>query len=141
MPNMVIPNEGKLLWLQWMVKTEDADFGDTAVVLYSNDYTPIAASVYASFTHATFTGSSPVAIERGYYVDPSLTGDVAYIGLDDPPSWTCSGAGPQTCYGWLLYDVTTSTALAAQRFAAPRVMDVGATESLDPFKIGLQTLH
>lgn len=139
MANMVIPNAGKLLWLEWMVSKESASFGALGLSLYTNNYTPVATSIISNFTAATFTGGAPKTIPRSDWDAPGLVGDVAYIALPSAPSWICTAGGPQTCYGWFLYDLTTSTALAAQRFTAPRVMDVGAEEKLDPFRIGLKT--
>lgn len=141
MANMVIPDAGKLLLAEWMLKTESASFGALGLALFTNNYTPVDGSIFSSFTPASFTGSSAITVARSDWDAPSLTGHVAYIGVTPPPSWTCTAGGPQTCYGWFLYDITTSTVIAAQRFATARVMDVGAVEALDPFQIGLQTFH
>lgn len=139
--NMVIPDEGKLLLAEWMLVTEASSFGDMEVVMYTNNYTPVDGSTSTDFTPATFTGGDPILITRAEWDAPTLVSHVAYVALPSPPTWTCTGAGPETCYGWVLYDVSTSTVIAAQRFDTARVMDTGAVEALDPFRIGLQTLH
>lgn len=141
MSNMVIPDVGKERLIEWMLSTEDASFGDLDVALYTNNYTPVDGSIFSSFTAASFTGSSPIAIHRSDWTGPTLTSHVAYMTLPTPPAWTCTAGGPQTCYGWFLYDPSDDTVIAAQKFAVARVMDTGSIESLNPFQIGLQTLH
>lgn len=138
--NMVIPNEGKLRLSQWMLREENASFGNMEVELYTNNYTPVDSSTFADFTPATFTGSDPIPVTRAEWGTPSIISNVAYTTLPTAPEWTCTGGGPQTCYGWVLYDVADNTVIAAQRFDSARVMDTGAVEALDPFRFGLKTL-
>lgn len=138
--NMVIPDEGKLRLSQWMLRTEDASFGDMFVALYVNNYTPVDSSSFSDFTVASFTGSDPISIERGDWDSPVIISHVAYTTLPVPPEWECTGGGPETCYGWVLYDPADDIVIAAQRFTTARVMDVGTTETLDPFRIGLKSL-
>ena len=138
---MVIPDVGKVRVSQWAWQTENASFGDLEVVLYTSNTTPGNASVYGDFTQATFTGSAPITIQRADWTGPTLIANVAYVTDPVPPQWDCTAGGPETCYGWILYDLADNTLIAAQRFDAPRVMNVGASEVLDPFRIAMQTLH
>jgi hypothetical protein len=138
--NMVIPDVGKELLITWMLQLESGSFGDMKIALFQNNITPDDASVFGDFTPAAFTGSTPVDIARADWSGPTLVSHVAYMTLPTAPQWVCTGAGPETCYGWYLYEVASNTVVAAQLFDAPRVMDVGATEKLDPFKIGFKTL-
>lgn len=137
--NMVIPDEGKLFLSQIAFRdVAGVDF-NYLVQLFTNDYTPVDGSTFSSFTLATFTGSDFIQFSRLDFNAPTLVSHVAYVVLPTPPSWTCTGAGPQTCYGWVMWEDGGETVIAAQRFDSPRTMDVGATETLDPFKIALKT--
>jgi hypothetical protein len=140
MADMVVPNEGKALWLDRMLRLVDAEGGDGwEVALYDNNYTPIDTSSFADFDLATFTGGDPIAIADGDWPASNVVANVALSTLATPPSWTCTGGGPDICYGWLLYGVTSGKVYAAQRFDSARTMDIGATETLDPYAIKLKT--
>ena len=138
MPNMVIPDAGQLLWLEWALISSDVTVEDLIVHLYSNDYTPAQDSVTESFTEATFTGYSEIHIYRDSWGSPETVADTAQATYSPTPSWTCTGGSPQTVYGWYLTGATSGTTVAAQVFATPRVMSPGATEELDPFTMTLQ---
>jgi len=137
---MVVPNEGKLKLLEWAFQSDAVTLPGLFVALYTNNYTPVPGSTFGDFTPATFTGSAPIPIARADWDAPAIVSDIGYIEQPDPPAWTCSGAGPETCYGWYCYTDDDDTVLLAQKFDTPRVMSVGSTEALDPFKIALKTL-
>jgi hypothetical protein len=138
---MVIPDEGKTLWLDRMMNLVDVDPTGLEVVLYSNNYTPVDLSVLADFVPASFTDSDPIPIPWSSWPVSIIVAHQAVTGIASPPTWTCTAGGPETVYGWVLYGATTEKAYAAQRFDNPRCMAPGARESLDPFLMRLQTLH
>jgi hypothetical protein len=109
--------------------------------LFSNNYTVVDATTLADFTQATFTGYSSVAVARADFSAPAITSNVAYANTSAPPTFTCTGGSAQLVYGWYLVGDSSGKVYAAQNFAAARNMATGATEQLDPFKFGLQTLH
>jgi hypothetical protein len=139
MANMVIPNEGKLLWLEWALTGDGSSLEDFVVRLYSNNYTPVDGSTLANFTEATFTGYTELDIMRSDFSTPVIVANVAEAQTSVPPEWTCTGGAAQDIYGWYLVGVDSGKVLAAQRFDAVRTMAAGATETLDPFKIKLKT--
>lgn len=139
--NMVIPNEGKLAFLNVMLPDDGTDQEDFYVRLYKNNYTPVNGSTGADFTEADFTGYSQVAIARSDFTDPYISSNVAFTDSAVIPVYTCTGGSAQTVYGWYMVGQTTGTVYAAQKFDAARSMASGAEEHLDPFSIGLQTLH
>lgn len=137
--NMVAPDEGKLELLDWLFRVDASDAFPLQLALFTNDYTPVDDSTLDSFTQAEFTGGDPIAIERDEFGPAAIVSHVAYITRSPAPSWTCTAGSSETCYGWVLYDNNTGHAILAQRFDVARVMSVGATETLDPFKIALKS--
>jgi hypothetical protein len=138
--NMVCPNAGKLKVSDWAFVNDGSSLPDWTLHLYQNDYTPDNASVLASFTESSFTGYLSVPILRSEMGAPTLESNIAYTERDTPPEFECTGGGSQTAYGWYLTSDDDDTVIFAQRFDTPRVMSTGATESIDPFRIGLKTL-
>lgn len=137
--NMVIPNEGKLLWAEWAFVSQDEVLEDWVVGLFQNDEEVVDASTAADFTLADFDGYEDFDIARGAMGPPALVGNVAVSTLAVPPEYECTGGAPQTVYGWIMWGATSGTLLAGQNFETPRLMSSGATESLDPFAIRLKT--
>lgn len=137
--NMVIPDEGKLLWLYWALVSDGSDFEDFVLDLFSNDYDPDDDSSVADFDVATFTGYAQVAIARSSFGAPALVGHVAYATRGAVPTFNCTGGTLQTVYGWFLRGADSDTVLAAARFNTPRDMIPGAMEAIDPAKVGLKT--
>lgn len=138
--NMVIPNEGKQLWLEWALPGDGTSFEDFEINLFSNDYTPVDGSTDSDFTAATFGGYAQVDAERADFGAPSISSNVAYSLLSFVPTFTQTSGSPQTVYGWWMRGATSGIVLAAQRFDTARVMAIGATETLDPFRIGLKSI-
>lgn len=136
---MVIPNEGKLLWLYWAIGTDGSDLEDFVVDMFSNNETVDDASTGADFTIATFTGYAQVAVARADFGSPSIVSNIANINDPTFPEFTCTGGSPQTCYGWLMRGATSGTIVAGANFDTPRVMAPGATEQLDPFTYKFKT--
>ncbi|MCE5292097.1 MAG: hypothetical protein LLG14_23040 [Nocardiaceae bacterium] len=137
--NMVIPNEGKTLALDRWLDPDGNPGEDWIVRLYSNNYTPVDSSTLASFTEATFTGYSAVLVEMNDWGAASITTNVAYSTSSVTPSYTCTGGGGQTVYGWYAEGATSGKVLAAQRFDTARSMTPGSVEELDPFRVAFKT--
>lgn len=136
---MVIPDEGKLKWLYWALCTAGGDLEDFTLRLFQNNITPDDDTVLADFTEATFGGYAAVAITRAAMGAPAISSHVAYSTKSVAPVFTCTSGSAQTVYGWYLESNTSHKCVATQRFDAARSMSPGATESIDPFKIGLKT--
>lgn len=139
--NMVIPNEGKILWLNAALKLEMAGpFESWVVDLFTNNVLVSDSSTAAGFTLATFTGYAQVSVLRSQFAYPTITSNVAYTQRSSAPSFTCTGGSAQTCYGWIMRGATSGTIWAGQNFDVARIMSSGVTETLNPFKFGLKTL-
>lgn len=138
--NMVIPNEGKELWLYWALVTDGSDLEDFVLDLFQNDYTPDDDSTDSSFTVATFGGYAQLDLLRSEFSTPSIVSDVAESERAPAPEWTQTSGSAQTVYGWYLRGADSGIVLAAQRFDSPRTMATGATQVIDPCKLKLKTL-
>lgn len=137
--NMVIPNEGKLYWLDRALNPDANPGEELRVILYTNNYTPVDGSAAGSFTAATFTGSDPWSLLPGDWPAAAIVANVAESTYPDTPTWTNTGATTELCYGWYAVTLLGGIVAAAQRFDSPRNMTPGSVETLDPFKIKLKT--
>lgn len=135
---MVIPDEGKKRWLERM--SDPATINDLIVGLYQNNYTPVDASSVLDFAPSTFTGYAEIVLAPADWNVPVIIGGVAYISTLINPTFTCTLGGPQNAYGWYLREDTTDIVMAAAKFNAARSMAAGASEVLNPFRLGLKTL-
>jgi hypothetical protein len=137
MAYMVIPNEGKILWLGWALITDGSDFEPFDVKLFQNQYTPTDTSTASDFTEATFPGYAQVQLTRGNFNDVTVANNVATSVNSIVPTYTCTGGQGQTVYGWYMIGDTSGKCLAAQVFDTPRNMTNGTSELLNPFQLSL----
>jgi len=136
---MVIPDEGKELWLYWCLGTDGSDLEDFVVDLFKNDYLPDDDSTAADFTVATFTGYAQQPIDRSDFGAVAIVAHVAEIYSTPFPTFTQTAGGVQLIYGWYMRGATSGVVLATQRFDVPRQMGTGSTIDVDPFKFKLKT--
>ena len=127
---MVIPDEGKILWLYWALCTDGSDLEDFILKTYKNNYTPVDGSTAGDFTESNFTGYSSVAIARSSLPDPTITSHVAITTRSAVPTFTCTAGAAQDMYGWYLVGAVSGDVVAAQRFDNPRNMAPGAQEQI-----------
>ena len=136
----MIPNEGKLLWLNWALPAGAGTYESFYAKLYSNNYTPQPTDSAANYTECNFTGYARYFVGRSTFNAPYLTGNVAASTSNTPPVFASTDPVGQTAYGWFLVGTSSGAVVAAQQFANPRSMTAGATETLSPFTIQLATL-
>ncbi len=109
---LVLPNVGETFLLNLM--TNNASTQNLTLRLYSNNYTPVEASTYASFTEATFTGYSAEALTAGSWTitaaDPSTA---AYPQVTFTSS---AGSQNQNIYGYYVTRATGPEVVFAELF-------------------------
>jgi len=137
--NMVIPNDGKKKFLDWIFRDDGSGGVDFIVRLYSNNLTPIDGTTTGDFVEATFPGYAEITYTHLDFGAAAIVANVAETVGTPAPAWTCSGGGGELIYGWYMVTSDDDTTLAAQKFDVPRNMTTGATEELDPFKFKLKT--
>lgn len=106
---IIVPYEGRSRKLtRWQ---EEA----MVVCLYKNDYTPVAGSVRASFTRATFTGYADVtaSFSAPATVDPY---EEMHTGI---LTFTLTGGAAQTIYGYFVVKNSDDYVEMAERFGTP----------------------
>jgi len=132
MANWVIPNEGKILWLQRGIFTTGVSAAENYLLKGFSSATTVGdASTLADFTISTFTGYSDVAIAHTDFPAPTITANVAISTAPDA-LFTCTGGGPQNLVGCLLVGATSGKIIAGVNFDAVRVMNAGSTETVTP---------
>lgn len=125
---MVIPNEGKLLWLQWALRSDGSDFEDFHLRLFTAGGPITDATTISDLTEATFPGYAAIAITRADWGAPAIVADVAVSSIVGSATFSCTAGAGETCNGWYLTSDLSDTVLAGADFDFPRLMNAGATE-------------
>lgn len=128
--DMVIPNVGLVLWLQWAFNNTVDPYEDFVIDLFQNNHTCAVTDTSGTYTAATFPGYSQVSIARSTFGSASGSGGIGTIISSVQPTWTCTGGTGQNCYGWFLRGATSGTLLACANFATARNMLPGTSETL-----------
>ncbi len=129
MANVVYPSNGLITVLQALANT------NMNIRIFTNNYTPVDASVKTSFTEATFAGYSanfPLTLTGANWVSLGVSGGVGTLAYPTI-TVTNSSAGTVTVYGWYILDSTNTYVIAAGLFdGAPVSILAGATYSWIP---------
>ncbi len=98
--------------------------------LFSNNYTPVAASVAGSFTSATFTGYAIKTLSAaGWNAATTVAGKgVAVYGT----AQTWASTSSETIYGYFIVGGSSGILYWAETFASPRPIASGDTISITP---------
>lgn len=127
--SVVIPDVGGLLLLKWATQATSSPENLT-LKLYTNNYSPVAASVAADFTEATFTGYAAKTLTRSSWTDPVQSGTTAKTTYPEL-TWSNSGSS-QTIYGYYVVGATSGTLIFAEALDAAYAMATGSSFNLTP---------
>jgi len=136
---MVIPNEGKIWFLNNALKLRPGAATDYRVSLFKNNETVTDDSTIGDFTPADFDGYADVTFDSTQWDDAleALNLGISVLSID--PTFDCTDSTPQTVYGWVMIDDGTGELICGQNFDTPRIMVNGARETLTPFRIECKT--
>lgn len=109
---LVLPNVGETFLLNLM--TNNASTQNLTLRLYSNNYTPIEASTYASFTEATFTGYSAAALTAGSWTITAA--DPSTAAYPQVTFTSTAGSQNQNIYGYYVTRATGPEVVFAELF-------------------------
>ena len=118
----VAPVDGRMITAKAMLMDNVAPL---RMILYSNNYTPVAGSVLASFTRASFSGYATqfMAINANQPSLPYPFNTVTFSYAAVPPATPIINQ----IYGWVIYDPTKSNVtIMCDKFSAPVTMQAGA---------------
>lgn len=120
------PDVGENLALEMIVnKTAPQNL---VLKLFQNNITPSDTDTAATYTEATFTGYSSIALAGGTW--GAASGGTITYGAQQ--TFTCSGASSQSIYGYYVIQTTSTVLLYSERdVAAPFVI----TNSGDNIKL------
>jgi hypothetical protein len=136
---MVILNAGKQLLLD-QAFGESSSPEDYVVDLYSNNHVPVDTDTAGAFTTAVFTGYAQVSVPRSSFGAATIVSNLAVLLSSVVPTFSCTGGGGQTVYGFYLRGASSGTAYLAQYFTGGRAITSGLSEVLYPFQIELGSL-
>jgi hypothetical protein len=109
---LVLPNVGETFLLNLM--TNNASTQNLTLRLYSNNYTPVEASTYASFTEATFTGYSAAALTAGSWTITAA--DPSTAAYPQVTFTSTAGSQNQNIYGYYVTRATGPEVVFAELF-------------------------
>lgn len=135
---VVSMNEGRKLMIRWMLKSNGADFENFHVRLFSNNFNPTVINLEQDFVQAIFPGYEPFAIQRGDFDNPFIFVNIAFINSMLIPTWEAGPGAGEMIFGWYMVEDGDNTALFAQKFDLPWLMQNGATLQLNPFSIAMR---
>lgn len=119
---LVVPDLGELELLDKLLKDALSTNEDFILKLYKTDHTPVAASLAAEFTEATFTNYSVRTLARATWNAASTISNKASSSYGSTPlSWTCGATG-NTIYGYYVIGATSNVCLWAEKFSTARVL-------------------
>lgn len=131
MPDGVVPNEGLSRGLVWTLVNPDTQLMAWELVLYVNDLTPGADTVFADLVEPSWPEYVRVPLTPADWGVPVLDGDqmVSTWGVNPVEFHNASGA-TETVYGLGYYDPAFGVLRYAQRFDAGDTRPVAAGESV-----------
>jgi len=112
---LLISNLGERILIDWMLRSVG---GSMTLKLYSNDFTPLLASVVGDFTESTFTGYSARTLARSGWGAPA-TNAQGKGELQFSPDLTWTAASSQTVQGYFVVDAS-NVMIFAEKFAQSR---------------------
>lgn len=126
---LVVANVGENLLMTWAVKSTTTPENWT-LKLYTNNYTPVAASTAGNFTECAVSGYSAKTLTRGSWGDPTTNGsgkaEMAYA------AQTFSFTGSGTIYGYYVVSATAGTLIFAELFSSARSVASGDSLTITP---------
>lgn len=130
---LVVANVGENLLMTWAVKSTSTPENWT-LKLYTNNYTPVAASTHTNFTECAVSGYTAKTLSRGSWGDPSTNGsgkaEMSYA------AQTFSFTGSGTIYGYYIVGATSGTLIFAELFSAARSVASGDSLTVTPKFVG-----
>jgi len=128
MPNGIIPDESLDIPLVYWLKQPISGVGDWKLILWVNDYVPVAGTTMANLTEATWGGYSRITMTRSLWQSPVISAGCGTIQWGTSPWVYFVTGGPiQTNYGWAMLDEASGKVRWVQRFDP---------DDLDPIEIG-----
>lgn len=117
MPNGLLPSEGIAQQLECILKKSVSGIPPWLLILWVNDITPTFATAFEDLVEATWSGYSPVVLDRPTWTTPTISSNCATSTWGtDPLVWYVGGGPPETNYGYAMLDSTTNRIQFIQRF-------------------------
>lgn len=136
MPAGLIPNEGLSLTLSELLGRETIiTVVPWKLILWTNDYTPVAATTLANLVEATFGGYGRANLDRNLWGAPVVSGGCALSEWGDGPvEYIVSGPPYETIRGCAYLDTSYNVLRFVQRFdsADIKTVELGAVYKVPP---------
>ena len=129
---LLVPDEGEVYLMSYMLNKVAS--ADVKLCLFTNDYTPVEGSVYASFTEAVAAGYARITLTGASWTIATDTGVTTATYAQQ--TFTLTAAS--TNYGYFVINNAGDKVLWAERFSdAPHTIPSGGgTEKITVNLIG-----
>ena len=125
---LLVPNVGEEKLLE--VALNSGTQGDQTLHLYENNYTPVEASVLASFTESTAGGyASKILDDSSWSITPGGGDPTVATYAQQTFTFTATGT---SIYGYYVLDVDGTTILWAEKFAGAEPVYNGKVLKVTP---------
>lgn len=122
---IIVPNEGIVQWLKYMLRIEPIGTMNMVLRLYQNDYNPGPETTLSDLTECDFTNYVPIELTNGEWGEIELVANRASSTWGASPIiWTCGIVG-NTVYGLYLTDLNSDALLGVERFPTAFVLSDG----------------
>jgi hypothetical protein len=126
---LILTNEGEKLLLEWALKSTSTP-EDLELRLFTNDYSPVATSVTADFTEATFTDYAAKELSRDDWTTPTTNIDGEAETTQEVQTWIAGSS--QTIYGYYVVGASSGKTIWAERFTTARTPAISDELSVTP---------
>jgi hypothetical protein len=119
---IVVPDEGKVFLLDYLVRAAAGDVDDFWLRIWRNDVPITNATVRSDLTEANFSGYSPVQLVRASWTAPAVVDGSAQSTWGTTFLQFLASSGSQTCYGYFVVDADDNFVLWGERFTSPKLV-------------------
>lgn len=127
----IVPNEGLARGLKWLIDNPDTQLFAWELVLFVNDLTPGAGTVFADLVEPSWGGYARFPLTPADWGEPIVAEDAARSTWGLNPVEFVNVAGPtQTVFGVGYYDPAFGVLRYCQRFDPGDIRPVAAGESV-----------
>jgi hypothetical protein len=125
MPDGISPDEGITALLDYVLRADIPGVYPWQLMLWVNNYTPVAGTTLANLTEASFAGYARASLPREDWTPAVATAGCCSSEFGTSPiQWVCTGGPFETVYGYALVDATANKLRYVQRFDANDIRPV-----------------
>jgi hypothetical protein len=129
---LVLPNVGLPFLTDRILRAAPVGMVPWQLVLWTNEYEPVQATVWSDLEEAVFDGYSRITLTPATWTAAVMVGDEAVSTYGTTPQlWTCT-SDPEEIYGYAIIDSVSEKIYIVEAFEEPEELVVGRTIGVLP---------